>query len=110
MATARKELLDFATKYTRSNRDIGNSVVKQQRVFLAGYQPEPFYTGVWFKTIVLSQLAKNHQAIGIYLVIDNDRVQITCIHVLEGSLEKLRITQIAMDREQPVCSYEERQC
>ena len=109
-AIARKELLDLAIHYTRSYRDIGDSLVKQRRVFLAGHQPEIFHAGVWFKNFVLSQLAKRHQAIGINLIVDNDRVQTTTINVPVGSLEEPRITRIAMDREQQACPFEERRC
>ena len=109
-ATARNELLDLATQYTRSYRDIGDSLVKQQRIFLAGHQPELYHAGVWFKSFVLSQLAKKHQAVGINLIIDNDRVQNPAINVPVGSLEKPRVTRIAMDREQQACPFEEREC
>src|SRR5262245_15691753 len=54
---------------------IGDSII------LAGHQPELFHPGVWIKNFALQSLAKQHRAVPLNLVIDNDAVKATALRV-----------------------------
>jgi hypothetical protein len=72
---ARKLLLEDALRYTSSYRNVDwfdLSAASEQSILMAGHQPAIFHAGVWFKNFALSHLARNHSAVGINLVIDND--------------------------------------
>lgn len=48
---------------------------------VAGHQPELFHPGVWIKNFALCGLAAAHGATALNLVIDNDTVKSTALHV-----------------------------
>ena len=50
-------------------------------VLLAGHQPELFHPGVWIKNFALQSLAKQHRAVPLNLVVDNDVVKATALRV-----------------------------
>ena len=69
--TGRKALQTAALKYTGSYTNCNNEI-NGERIFLSGHQPKLFHPGVWFKNILLAELAKKHSATAINLIIDND--------------------------------------
>lgn len=74
---AREEILQAAQQYVRSYRDSRwlNASARQlvrQPLVMSGHQPTLFHPGVWFKNFALSDIAKEHQAVAVNLVVDND--------------------------------------
>jgi len=68
---------------------------------VSGHQPELFHPGVWVKNFALNGLARQHRAIALNLIVDNDTVKSASVRVPTGE-------KIAFDRfsgEQP---WEER--
>jgi hypothetical protein len=71
---------------------------------VAGHQPELFHPGVWFKNFALNQLARQHGALSLNLVIDTDTAKPALLHApAEG-----RIARIPFDRSSTETPYEER--
>jgi hypothetical protein len=50
-------------------------------LLLAGHQPEIVHPGVWVKHFALAGLARRHGATPVNLVVDNDTVKTTALHV-----------------------------
>jgi hypothetical protein len=50
-------------------------------LLVAGHQPELFHPGVWVKNFALHGLARRHGAAPVNLVVDNDTVKTTALHV-----------------------------
>jgi hypothetical protein len=50
-------------------------------LLLAGHQPELFHPGVWIKNFALNRLARQTGATPINLIVDNDAVKATSLHV-----------------------------
>ena len=80
-------------------------------LLLAGHQPELFHPGVWVKSFALNRLARLHNATPINLVVDNDTVKKTLLHVptAEGQPPGLfRMASVPLDRWEGELPYEER--
>ncbi len=80
-------------------------------LLLAGHQPELFHPGVWVKNFALYKLARQHGATPINLVVDNDTVKKTLLHVptAEGQPPGLfRMASVPLDRWEGELPYEER--
>jgi hypothetical protein len=50
-------------------------------VLAAGHQPELFHPGVWVKNFALAGLAQAHHGTSLNLIVDNDTVKSTALHV-----------------------------
>jgi hypothetical protein len=77
---ARTEAIGAARDYLA---EAGEPVpaLRGDAVLLAGHQPELFHPGVWIKNFALQSLAKQHRAVPLNLVIDNDAVKATALRV-----------------------------
>ena len=74
-AVARINVFGAAVEYTRRylpEVDDWLAEVSSDRILIAGHQPALFHPGVWYKNFRLSSLSKQHDAVGINLVVDND--------------------------------------
>ncbi|GAA5508009.1 hypothetical protein [Novipirellula caenicola] len=79
---ARQQMVSDAIRYTSTYRDVDVMASRrEQPILMAGHQPSLFHPGVWFKNFTLSHLAKQHQALAINLVIDNDAASGSSIRV-----------------------------
>jgi hypothetical protein len=75
--TARREVLRSAQQYVRSYRDnrwldIEPVELSRRTLVMSGHQPTLFHPGVWFKNFALSDIATEHDAVALNLVVDND--------------------------------------
>jgi hypothetical protein len=80
-------------------------------LLLAGHQPELFHPGVWVKNFALNRLARLHGATPINLVVDNDTVKKTLLHVPTGEGQppgSFRMASVPLDRWEGELPYEER--
>ncbi len=103
--SARQELLELASTYTRRYRDVefdpnSNSLI------LGGHQPSLFHPGVWFKNFCLANLAARHQSVGINLIIDNDLCTSKSLRLPTGSVDGPRIESLAFDSAGLMLPYE----
>lgn len=103
---ARAELLAAARRWTAAYRNVPS--MPEERVFLAGHQPEMFHPGVWFKNFVLGNLARRHGAAAVNLVVDNDAVSAASLQVPGGPIADPHSERVLFDRPDPKLSYEER--
>lgn len=105
-ATGRQALQTAALKYTGGYTNCNNKI-NANRIFLSGHQPKLFHPGVWFKTILLAQLAKEHSATAINLIIDNDLCGQPSIKVPQGTIETPVVCPIFYDRDGDDVPFEE---
>ncbi len=87
-------------------------------LLLAGHQPELFHPGVWVKNFALNSLARAHGLTPLNLVVDNDTVKTTGLHLpslssipgaeRDGPVHPPRPVLVAFDRLAPEIPYEER--
>ncbi len=77
---ARQEVLAAARAYLREH---GEPVPDWdgETLLMAGHQPDLFHPGVWVKNFALHGLARKHRAVPINLIVDNDTVKSTALHV-----------------------------
>jgi len=108
ITAGRRELIEAAVRYTSTYRSV-SSVTSQERLFLAGHQPELFHPGVWYKNFALAQLAREQQATAVNLVIDSDTIKHTSLRVPGGSLEAPLVESIAFDSSADEIPNEERE-
>ncbi len=106
-AEAREQLLAEALQFTRSYRDF-TMPADTASVFLAGHQPEMFHPGVWYKNFVLAQLAAQHGAVAVNLVIDSDAVKSVALRVPGGSIQEPRVESVPFDRASSTEPFEQR--
>ncbi len=105
---ARLELLRAALHYTRQYRDVHNVPNAAAECLLAGHQPELFHPGVWLKNFTLGALARNREALGVNLLIDNDTVKATSLKIPTGTPEAPRLVSVPFDQPGAAVPYEER--
>ena len=110
---AKSELVKIAIEFTGCYLDVseffgGDGRFNEQRVVLSGHQPDLFHPGVWFKNFALDRLAKEHDAIGINLLIDNDLAQSPGVNVLSGSIDQPSSHRVLIDASTSPIPYEER--
>ena len=111
-STAKSELVKLARSYTHrywQGQGSEGTDSADLHIVLAGHQPELFHPGVWFKNFALDRLAREHQAIGINLLIDNDLVKAAGVHVLSGTLDRPLKKWVSADSDGPCIPYEERE-
>jgi hypothetical protein len=107
---ARRQLVADAIRYTSAYRNVdGVGADRSPTIIMAGHQPTLFHPGVWFKNFALSELAANHQAVAINLVVDNDvgagsSIRVPTIDRASGSAAYRRI---AYDRAGGGVPYEQ---
>jgi hypothetical protein len=80
-------------------------------LLVAGHQAELFHPGVWVKNFALYGLARAHDATALNLVIDNDTVKTTALHVPVPSVrsdEQPHRRSVLFDRWTGETPYEER--
>jgi hypothetical protein len=74
---------------------------------MAGHQPDLFHPGVWVKNFALNGLARQHEAIPVNLVVDNDSVKATALHV-PSVRDVPHLARVPFDRPTLEVPYEER--
>ena len=106
---AREEMLAAARQWTASYHDIGDwPTGRLDRVFLAGHQPQMFHPGVWLKNFTLSQLAEQHDAVAVNLVVDSDTIRSHTLRVPGETVEMPVVAEIPYDTNGPAVPFEER--
>ncbi len=106
---ARQELLHLACRWTSSYRDTDSSQLDSATTILvAGHQPQLFHPGVWFKSFVLDRLARQHQAMAINLIVDNDTVKQSSLLVPGGAPDAPTVAALPLDQSAAPVPYEER--
>ena len=105
-ANARKKLVADALDFTRSYADV-NFADHSDMIFLSGHQPKLFHPGVWFKNVLLGQLAQKHSATAINLIIDNDLCGEPIVHVPQGSIQNPVVSAVAYDSREENLPFEE---
>lgn len=103
---ARRELIDAAFSYTRQYRDVAEPDPTAP-LLLAGHQPQMFHPGVWFKNFVLGQLAQDHSAVAVNLIIDSDAMRSASIRVPTGIIANPIAEAIPFDQAGGEVPYEE---
>jgi hypothetical protein len=94
---ARRQLVAAALAYTRQYRDVPDPVAEPNGILLAGHQPEIFHPGVWLKNFVLHQLALQHEAVAVNLVIDSDTIKTSSLRVPGGTVARPRAAAVLFD-------------
>jgi hypothetical protein len=106
---ARQELAALARHWTSSYRDADSGPLSASAtIFLAGHQPQLFHPGVWFKNFALDRLARQHAAVAINLVVDNDTLKTNALLVPGGSTTEPNLAAIPLDRSDSPLPFEER--
>jgi hypothetical protein len=84
-------------------------------LLLAGHQPELFHPGVWVKNFALHGVGRQHGVTPVNLVVDNDTVKATALHVPAMTVPPPPIDQshptllsVPFDRWTSEAPYEER--
>ena len=105
---ARREILLASDQYLReAGQQVKSSepdAPARDAWLVAGHQPELFHPGVWFKNFALHQLAQQHAAIAINLVVDTDAAKPALLHAPDEG----RIARVPYDRSSLETPYEER--
>ena len=105
-AVARKRLVADALSFTKQYSD-SNFVDRTDIIFLSGHQPKLFHPGVWFKNVLLGQLAQKHSATAINLIIDNDLCGEKVVRVPQGSIQNPVVSAVAYDSSEENLPFEE---
>jgi len=106
---ARSELLAAARRWTGAYRNVPSELPDPRGLmFLAGHQPQMFHPGVWFKNIALGELARQHGAAAVNLIVDNDILSDATLRVPGHSVSDPHVEQIPFDRPDPKIPFEER--
>lgn len=84
------------------------AIPDQGPLILAGHQPELFHPGVWAKNFALAGLARRHQAIPFNLVVDNDIVKPTMLHLPDQTAGRWHLASLPFDNWAAEVPYEER--
>lgn len=107
--TARRQLVETAAAYTRQYRDASRVGISDATpLFLTGHQPQLFHAGVWFKNFVVSALARQHDAVAVNLIADNDILQTTAIRVPSGLRASPSVENVLLDSPGAAVPFEER--
>jgi hypothetical protein len=108
-AAARSHVLTAAIQYTSRYRDITPSLNGSNApITMTGHQPELYHAGVWYKNFVLDHIAREQQAVGINLLIDNDTLRQAAIRVPTGTVDAPIVESVAFDQSQEEVPFEER--
>ena len=107
-AQARAELLAEARRWTVAYRDVRSADGPDERIVLAGHQPELFHPGVWFKNFALGAVARRYGATAVNLVIDSDTIKSAALTTPVGAASDPRLEAIAFDEPGLPVPYEER--
>jgi hypothetical protein len=111
---ARAAAVDAARTYLEA---AGEPVpaVEAGSLLMAGHQPDLFHPGVWVKNFALCGLACRHGATALNLVVDNDTVKATALHVPVARIPLPPVTEsrphrvtVPFDRWAQEAPYEER--
>jgi hypothetical protein len=106
---ARSQALQAAIQYTSRYRGVADWLHGTGTPFvMTGHQPELYHVGVWYKNFVLHQIAREQQAVGINLLIDNDTLRRSAIRVPTGTVDKPVVESVAFDQMQEEIPFEER--
>lgn len=106
---ARKELLESARRWTAAYRNVPPVPHDPQGlIYLAGHQPQMFHPGVWHKDFALGELARQHDAAAVNLIVDNDVFTDASLRVPTGSVAEPHAVQVPFDRPDPIVPCEER--
>ena len=109
---ARAEVLDLAGKYLK---DFGLEPASRPSaahseppsLVVTGHQPELFHPGVWVKNFAAALIARENNAIGFNLIVDNDVPKAADVKVPHVSHGALRVTRIAFDDWRGDAPYED---
>ena len=101
----RRRLIRDAIRYTSVYREVPPAAraIADNRplppIVLAGHQPTLFHPGVWFKNFALDRIARQHNALAINLVVDNDVASGVSVRVPQENFEtgQMRSVPVAYD-------------
>ena len=107
---ARSHVLRAAIDFTSRYRNVANSLNgSKDPIVMTGHQPELYHAGVWYKNFVLDHVARERNAIGINLLIDNDTLRQAAIRVPTGTVDAPIVESVALDQSLEEMPFEERQ-
>lgn len=106
----RKVAWQKAIRYTQQYAHVDQSHLDTQDApfIVSGHQPQLFHPGVWFKNFALEYLRKQHSAVAIHVVIDNDLCRNHAIRVPSGTTTQPNLASVPFDESRPVVPFEER--
>jgi hypothetical protein len=107
-AAARRDLVRQAVAYTRAYRDADLPGAGDAPIFLAGHQPQLVHPGVWFKNVVLADVAAGNGGVAINFLVDNDTIREAAIRVPGGSLDAPVAATVPFDEPSEEIPHEER--
>jgi len=105
---ARGELVAAASQYTSTYLDPARGT-NFPRLLLAGHQPGLFHPGVWLKNAALDRLARQHNAVGVNLQIDNDTLKAPSIRVPSGTIDSPTARPVLFDSAEAEIPFEQRE-
>ena len=106
---ARAELLADARRWTAAYGNVPSERHDPRGlIYLAGHQPQMFHPGVWWKNFALGELARQHGATAVNLIVDSDALSDASLRVPTGSVSEPQVVPIPFDRPDPKIPYEER--
>lgn len=105
---AREELVTAASAYSSNYLDPARGT-NFPRLLVAGHQPGLFHPGVWLKNAALDRLARQHNAVGVNLQIDNDTLKSPSIRVPQGTIDSPTARQVSFDSPDAEIPFEQRQ-
>ncbi len=108
-AQARQHLLTESEAYTLRYRDVATCANSSDvPVMMTGHQPELYHPGVWLKNFYLAKLAREHRAVAINVLIDNDTLRSAGLRVPTGDLHEPHVEFVPFDRPTEELPHEER--
>jgi hypothetical protein len=107
---ARRAAVAAARDYLARHGEPLPAETDETGLLLAGHQPELFHPGVWVKNFALAGLARAHGRTALNLVVDNDSVKSTALHVPVPAEDDRppRLGSVPFDRWGGGAPYEER--
>ncbi|MDR3633299.1 MAG: hypothetical protein P4L84_05635 [Isosphaeraceae bacterium] len=94
----RAQAIEKARDYhTRAGLDLPQAHPAEAHLVATGHQPELFHPGVWVKNFAVARLAREHAAVGLNLVVDNDIPKSASVRVPHRAAGELRSRLVEFD-------------
>lgn len=104
---ARSEVLAAAACWTSELTGCSTDVGAGAPLIVTGHQPELFHPGVFAKNLATSLLASQTNGVGLNLVVDNDLMASTRIHVPVGDRQRPELSTVEFDTPRAPIPWEE---
>lgn len=104
---ARSEVLEAAAQWTSGLTGCSIDIASTSPLIMTGHQPELFHPGVFAKNFATSLLASRADGVGLNLVVDNDLMASTRIHVPVGDRHRPGLSTVEFDTPRAPIPWEE---